>query len=135
MKRTILFVGYESPVETEIGEYIRDHSSEVYFAHTQEQAIRILDDHRVDSVVVNLSLISDAMIIRYITQYHPDVHLVVSANEEIDEIISIFNGHSFSRLSQPLSLEKIRNMIYDKAVVAQRHPERSEGSQNNTETI
>lgn len=111
MKRNVLFVGYDSPVEDEIGEYIRDHSSQVHFAHTHDQAIRVLDDHQPDTVIVNLRSLSDAMIIRYITQYHPEIHLVISASEELDEIISIFNENSFSRLSQPFSLEKIRSMI------------------------
>jgi DNA-binding NtrC family response regulator len=111
MKRTVLFIGYDAPVELEIGDYIRDMASASYFAQTHEQAIKILDDHRVESVVLNLRSMTDAVILRYINRYYPKIHVVVSANKEFEEIISVFKQQDYDRLPQPLKLEGLKGVI------------------------
>jgi DNA-binding NtrC family response regulator len=111
MKRIILFIGYDSQIENEISEYIQDMASAIYFAHFHDQAIQILDDHYIDSVVLNLRSMTDAVILRYINRYYPEIHLMVSANKEFDEIISVFNQQNYSRLQQPLKLEELKVVI------------------------
>ena len=111
MKRTVLFIGYDSPVEQEIGDYIRDMASATYFAHTHEQAMHILNDHNIESVVLNLRSMTDAVILRYINRYYPEIHVVVSANKEFEEIISVFNQQNYDRLPQPLKLDELKGVI------------------------
>lgn len=111
MKRIILFIGYEPAVELAIGEYVRNIAAATYFAHTHEQAIQILDDHPIDSVVLNLRAMTDTVILRYINRYYPEIHVVVSANKEFDEIISVFKQKNYSRLPLPLKLEELRTII------------------------
>ena len=111
MKRSVLFVGYDSPVEKEIGDYIRDIASEVFFGSTHEQAIRILNDHAIESVVLNLRSMNDAVILRYINRYHPDIHVVISANREFEENIEVLTEPSYAHLPQPLSLEKLMGVL------------------------
>jgi len=111
MKRTVLFIGYDSPVEQEIGDYIRDTASATYFAQTHEQAIQVLDDHPIESVVLNLRSMNDAVILRYINRYYPEIRIVVSANKEFEEIISVLNQQNYSRLPQPLKLEELKGVI------------------------
>jgi DNA-binding NtrC family response regulator len=111
MKRTVLFIGYDSPVEHEIRDYIRDLAQEAYFARTHEQAIQILDEHPVEQAVLNLRAMSDAVILRYINRYYPEINIVVSATKEFDDIISVFSQQNYSRLPQPLKLEELKRMI------------------------
>jgi DNA-binding NtrC family response regulator len=111
MKRTFLFIGYDFPVEIEIGEYIRDKSSNAYFAHSKEQAIKTLDKFPIDTVVVTLHKLEDVAILKYINQYHTDTRVLVSATPEFDEIIKIFNQGNYSMLKQPLKLEELIDFI------------------------
>jgi DNA-binding NtrC family response regulator len=111
MKRIILFIGYDSQVVQEIGDYIRDIAAATYFAQNHEQAIQILDDHPVEIAVLNLRSMTDAVVLRYISRYYPEIHVVVSANKEFDEIISVFNQQNYSRLPQPLKLQELKTML------------------------
>jgi DNA-binding NtrC family response regulator len=111
LKRPVLFIGYDSHVEQEIGDYIRDMSLATFFAQTQEQAIKILDDHPIEHVVLNLRSMTDAIILRYINRSYPKIHVVVSANKEFEEIISFFNQQNYALLPQPLKLEELKGVI------------------------
>ena len=111
MERTVLFIGYDSPVAQEIGDYIRDIASAAYFANTHDQAIQVLNENFINSVVINLRNMTDAVIMRYINKYYPEINVVISASREFDEIISIFNQQNFSLLQQPLKLEELKGVI------------------------
>ena len=111
MKRIILFIGYDSQIEKEIRDYIHDIAAAIYFAQNHEQAIQTLGDHPVGIVVLNLRAMNDAIILRYINRYYPEIQVVVSANKEFDEVISIFHQANYSRLPQPLRLEELKSMI------------------------
>jgi DNA-binding NtrC family response regulator len=111
MKGSILFIGYDSQVEEEIGDYIQDKASAVYFAHGQEEAIQILDNHPIEIALLNIRAMTDAVFLRYINRYYPQCRVVISASKEFDEIISIFNQQNYSRLPQPLKLEELKEMI------------------------
>ena len=111
MKRSLLFIGYDAQVEQEIRESLCDKVSECFFVQTPVDAIRTVDDHAVDCVVLNFSAFSDASLIRYFGQYHPGIRLVLSASREFDEVISIFSESTYSRLPRPFRLEQLREII------------------------
>jgi DNA-binding NtrC family response regulator len=107
MKRNFLFIGYDSPVESEIGEYIRDRRSAAHFAHSNEQAIHMLDEFPIDVVVITLHKLEDAAILKYINQYYQEIKVLVAASKEFDDIIKVFNQGNYSMLRQPLKLEEL----------------------------
>lgn len=111
MKRSILFIGYDPPVENEISEYMHDQDAKAFFAHTHEQAIRILEAHTVERVVLNLRSMGDAAVMRYIAQYHPGTRVVVSASPEFDELISILSQSTFARMPRPFRLEMLKMIL------------------------
>jgi hypothetical protein len=113
MKRTVLFIGYDIPVEAEIEEYVKSKSSVAYFARSNEQAIRILDEISINTVILNLRNLNDAVILRYVNRYYPDIHVVISANKEFDEMISIFNHANYARLPGPFRLEELGAVMSD----------------------
>jgi DNA-binding NtrC family response regulator len=111
MEKTVLVIGYDPAVEAEIKEYIEDKSSGISFAHSNEEAIRILDEHPVTSIILNLRMLNDAVILSYVNQYYPGIHVVVSATEEFDEVITIFAKARFARIQSPMRLEQLKTML------------------------
>jgi len=98
-------------VETEIRDYLDDNTSGIYFAHSNEEAIRVLDERIITSIILNLRVLNDAVILRYVNVYYPDVHIIVSAAQEFDEMITIFSKARFARLQAPLRLEQLKTML------------------------
>lgn len=111
MEKTVLVIGYDPAVEAEIKEYIEDKSSGTLFAHNNEDAIRILEAHPVTSIILNLRMLNDAVILSYINKYHPGVHVMVCATEEFDEVITIFAQARFARIQSPMRLEQLKTML------------------------
>ena len=107
MKKTYLFIGYDPSEEAEISEFIINHSSVPFFATSNDRAIRILDEQAVDTVVIYMRNMNDAVILRYVNKYYPRIRVVISANKEFDEMIGIFNEGSYSRLPRPFRLEEL----------------------------
>jgi DNA-binding NtrC family response regulator len=111
MKSVLLFIGYDSKTEVEIREYIRGKTSKVFFVQTPVQAIRVIDDHEVDCVVLNFFNLSDAAVLRYISQYRPNSRIVLSASKEFDEIISFFSQQPITRIPKPFRMEELSRII------------------------
>ena len=107
MKKTYLFIGYDSTEESEIREFINNKSSVAIFATSNEQAIHFLDEYPVEIVVIYMRNLNDAVILRYVNRYYPEIRVVVSANKEYDEVISIFHQGTFSRLPRPFKLDEL----------------------------
>lgn len=111
MKRNVLFIGYDVLLQPEIEEYLKGHSAAAYFALTNEQAIRTLDEIPIHKIVLNLRSLQDAVILRYVNMYHHNIQVVVSANREFDEVISIFNRTAYERLPRPFRLEELGTVL------------------------
>jgi DNA-binding NtrC family response regulator len=107
MNKTYLFIGYDASEQAEISEFITSRNSRSYFAGTNEQVIHILDDLNVDTVVIHMHSMNDAVILRYVNRYYPGIKVVVSANKDFDEVISIFRKGIFSRMPRPFRLEEL----------------------------
>ena len=107
MNKTYLFIGYDASEQAEISEFIANRKSRSYFASTNEQVIRLLDDTNVDTVVIYMHSMNDAVILRYINRYYPETKVVVSANKDFDEVISIFRKGIYSRMPRPFKLDEL----------------------------
>jgi DNA-binding NtrC family response regulator len=112
MRRSVLFIGYEPPLHEEIQEFLDGMHGEAFFANTVEEAIRVLDENKINKAVLNLRSMADAAVLRYINLYYGRrVEVIVSASPEFDEIISVFRENNYSRLHQPLKLEDLKEKI------------------------
>jgi DNA-binding NtrC family response regulator len=107
MNKSYLFIGYDSSEEAEISEFITNKSSQAFFAATNDRAAQLLDQQSIDTAIIYMRSMNDAVILRYINKYYPEVQVVLSANKEFDEVISIFHQGTYSRLPRPFRLEEL----------------------------
>ena len=111
MKRIFLFIGYEPSLNEEIKDFMHDHEGEALFSNTVEQAIHMLDETSIDTVVLTLHKLGDAAVLKYINQYYPGVKVLIAASKEFDDIIHVFNKGKFSMLKQPLKLKELYSFM------------------------
>jgi DNA-binding NtrC family response regulator len=107
----VLFIGYGSSVQ-EIQEFLESRDSIALFAQSTEDAIHILDEKPVKTVVLSIHELNDAAILKYINQYYPDKEVIISAGREYNEIIDVLSKGHFSVLKQPLKLKDLAEMIF-----------------------
>jgi DNA-binding NtrC family response regulator len=111
MKRTVLFVGNESPLNDEFDDFIVNHKGHALFSNTLEQSIQALDSHSIDMVVLTLHKLEDASILNYINKFHPAIQVLISTNKEYDELISTLIRGRYSIVKFPLKLEELNSFI------------------------
>lgn len=111
MKRSFLFIGYESYLYDEIEDFIHEREGDVFFSSSIDQSIHVLDEAHVDTVILTLHKLGDAAILRYINKYYPGVKVLVSASKEYNDIIHTFHKGNFSVLKDPLKLKELNAFI------------------------
>ena len=111
MKRQVLFIGYDSVIQDEISEFLRDRGGRAWFSDTSDRSIRFLEEHPINVVVLSMHSLSDASIIHYINSNFPHIQVIVSTNPEYEEIIAVLSKRNFLLLHQPLKLKELGGFI------------------------
>jgi DNA-binding NtrC family response regulator len=107
----ILFIHNDPEVLEEIKEFLTVPDGDVFFSKDTNDAIRILSEQTIGMVVLKISNLRDAAILKYINENYKDLEVLVMASREYDEIISAFSAGQFKLYSQPLKLSELKNSI------------------------
>jgi len=112
-QRNILFITKAAREPEEYQEFASGLNSEAFFAFSTSDAIRILNDHPIDKIVLMVSAIQDAGILKYINDYFPAIRVVIVANKEFDSLISIFNSTKYAIVHNPVSFKELRKELQE----------------------
>ncbi len=107
-KMNVFFQIKNSTTDQEILEFIEGEDSKVFISHSTEESISILSKHSFEKAVISLQNLKDATILKYLNDYYPDIKVVVIANKEFDDIISIFQKVNYSVIHEPLKLSELK---------------------------
>jgi DNA-binding NtrC family response regulator len=107
----ILFIHNDPEVLEEIKEFLTVPDGDVFFSKDTNDAIRILSEQTIGMVVLKITNMRDAAILKYINDNYKDLEVLVMASREYDEIISAFSAGQFKLYSQPLKLSELKNSI------------------------
>jgi DNA-binding NtrC family response regulator len=106
-----MFIGYGSNIQ-EIQEFLEGRNSIALFAQSTEEAIHILDEKDVSTVVLSIHQLNDAAILKYINQYYPEKEVIISASREYNEIIDLLSKGHFTVMQQPMKLKDLAAMLF-----------------------
>ena len=104
----ILFINSDPALQSEIVEFTSEFEANNYFSQRTEESIAILNEHDIDIVILKVRKIKDVAILKYINDYYKDTKVVIEANNEFDEVISVFNKTNYSVLHEPYSLSELK---------------------------
>jgi len=107
----ILFIHDDPEIQEEIREFLTLPNGNVFFSKDTGEAIGILNDQKIDLVVLKINNMRDAGILKYINNNYKDLEVLVMASKEYDEIISVFNKGHYKLFSQPLKLSELKRNI------------------------
>lgn len=107
----ILFIHHEPEVQDEIKDFLTPQREKGFFARSTEQAIRILNEYVISLVVMKISSLRDAAILKYINDNYKDLEVLILASKEYDDIISAFSRGHFRLMRQPVALNDLKKNI------------------------
>ena len=95
----------------EMKECFRNNNSEFYYADSTEYAIKLLSKYKMDKVIIDLNSISTAGLIKYINDNFKDIKVLLTAENQIEEAISVFKNGNYKLLSNPIKLQELKEII------------------------
>lgn len=104
----------ETSTDREIREFTETKDDQVFISHSTEESIYILSRNIIDKAVISIKGLKDAAILKYINEYYPESEVVVIANKEFDDIISIFQKGNYSVIHEPLRLSELKQRLRTK---------------------
>jgi DNA-binding NtrC family response regulator len=107
----LLFIHHDPEIQSEIDDFLQSHHDVCFFSRNTEATIRILNDERIDMVVLIINHMRDAAILKYINDNYKDLEVLLIASDEFDDIISLFSECRYKTIRMPLKLSDLRLSI------------------------
>lgn len=95
----------------EFNEFFGEIRARDFFANSTEEAIQVLNEHTIDIVILRISRLADAAILKYINDYYQQIKVLVSARKDFEEALTIFNQTNFEKLNSPIGLADLRGHL------------------------
>jgi hypothetical protein len=91
----------------EFNEFSDEIHANNFFSNSTEESIRILNEYRIDAVIIKMGKIADASVLKYINDYYKNIKVLISARKDFEEALTIFNQIHFERINNQRSPFKI----------------------------
>jgi DNA-binding NtrC family response regulator len=111
VKSPVLFIGYEPSLHDEIREFLRERQGVAHFTDTAEDTIHIMDSGIIGTVVLKMSRLEDAAILRYINLNYQKTRVLIMPGEQLQEAIPALAAGRFELLHEPFRLEELRGLL------------------------
>ena len=112
MNNQVLFIGYGGDDREKIDDFLVSRDSIAHFAQSTQEAIHLLDEKPIKTVVLSIHEMNDAAILKYVNQYYPDKEVIVSATREFKEVIDVLSKGHYSVLKQPLRMNDLVALLF-----------------------
>ena len=104
----ILAVNQNEFQTLEIEDMIKKIESKIYFAKTILDAIKIVEEICIDTVLINITSISDIGFIKYINDNYDRILVYISSDKPFEEAISIVRTGKYTLLHNPVLLKELK---------------------------
>jgi DNA-binding NtrC family response regulator len=124
----LLFIHHNPEIQSEIEDFLNSKKDSCFFARNTRDAVAILNDHPIDLVILIISHMRDAAVLKYLTDNYTGVEVLLMASEEFDEIITLFADRQFRTVRLPLKLNDLRGKI--NSIIAEGPDQAGRGNSN-----
>ncbi len=107
----ILFINSDASMHEEFNEFSQDIHAKNYFSNSTEMSIALLNEHQIDAVVIKIGKLSDVSVLKYINDYYKHIKVLVSAREDFEEVLAIFNQVDFEVLPSKMGLAELKEHL------------------------
>ncbi|MCB0805984.1 MAG: hypothetical protein KDC05_09320 [Bacteroidales bacterium] len=104
----------EQSADREIREFTEADGNQVFISHSTAESIGYLSAEMIDQAVISLKHINDAAILKYLSEYYPDIKIVVIADKKVTDILSLFQQVEFTVIHEPLRLSDLKKQLEKK---------------------
>ena len=107
----LLFIHHDPEIQAEIDDFMVTPNDNCFFCRNTEETIRILDTQQIDLVVLIITHMRDAAVLKYINDNYKELEVLLMATEEYDEIIALFSECQYQVIRLPAKLKEMQKNI------------------------
>ena len=104
----VLVINNSEIIYSQLEEFSNYLNAETIFADNIEDSIGILANFSIDVVLIKLNTILDFGMLKYINDNYANIKVILSANNSLNETISIIQKGNFSMWQEPLRLNDLK---------------------------
>lgn len=97
--------------DKEIVEFAENSGNQVFISRSTEESITRLSNQRFEKAFISMKNLRDASILKFLNDYYPGIQVIVLANKNFDEVISIFQKSNYSVIHEPLRLAELKKQF------------------------
>ena len=107
----ILFINSDASMHEEFNEFSHEIRANCFFSNSTEESIRVLNEQKIDTVVIRIGKISDVSVLKYINDYYKHIKVLVSARKDFEEALTLFSQIHFEKVSSPIGLTDLKGYL------------------------
>ncbi len=94
-----------------VDDLIQDSNKNIFFATSTEEAIRILNERKIDKIFMELNILEEINFIEYVNKYFPTVKILIITNTYNENLLEAIKNGMYSILKEPLNIKTILSNI------------------------
>jgi len=95
----------------EFNEFSDEIKAKNFYANSTEESIGVLNEQKIDTVIIKIRKIEDVSVLKYINDYYKNIKVLVSARKDFEEALTIFSQINFENVSSPIGLADIKGHL------------------------
>jgi len=111
IKMNVLIQIKDHTADKELKDFNESMGNTVYFTRSSEESISVLNAIDIQKAMVNLKGLSDAAILKYMTDYYPGTEVVILTSKGFDNLLSLFRGSNYSVIYEPLRITDLKSKM------------------------
>ncbi len=107
----ILFRTINGHARDALRELADDMNATAFFAVSAEDAVRLMNQNRIDILFLEMRQMADAGLLKYANENFRDMRIVLIAGDELKNMVSAIKKGRFALLGEPFGLPEIKHII------------------------
>ena len=107
----VLIVGTNKYFLKDLNEFFIVNDYIPSYADNSRKAIEILNNIKIDLVILEFSIFDDVKLVEYINSNYPETQVVLTTSKKINEMMKIIKNSKFKMLQQPFRFSELKKII------------------------
>ena len=95
----------------ELKEFFTRMNSVLFTAKTFREAIKKINNHQIDTVIIDINSISDIGMVKYLNDNFSNIKVFLTVENNFEDAISVFKEGNYSILHNPMKLQELKIII------------------------
>jgi len=107
----ILLINFVKDQFTELDEFLNAQGYKVYSAENDLEAVKILNNTKINEVVVHLTKIMNIGLINYMNHHYSNLRVLLVTNNYVEQAFSVIKNSACEIIHEPFTLSAFRHTL------------------------